>query len=79
MATYNGHASWDHWNVSLFINNTEDLYFYALDKVRMIGATEAAKEMMQQELKGKKTPDGAAYTFKTVYAAIKDIEDVEQC
>ena len=26
MATYNGHKNWNHWNVSLWINNDYGLY-----------------------------------------------------
>ena len=27
--TYNGHKNWNHWNVSLWINNDEGLYNFA--------------------------------------------------
>lgn len=70
---YLGHESWDHWNVSLWINIDEELYHDAWGKVQMIGPLEAAKEMAQRLL-GQKTPDGAAYTFKTIHAALKDMD-----
>lgn len=71
--TYNDHKDWETWNVSLWINNDEDLYSDAYGKVTMIGAREAAKEMMRQ-LKGKATPDGAAYTFNRVYTALAEMD-----
>lgn len=74
MQSYNGHKSWNHWNVSLWINNDEDLYFDAWGKVQMIGPREAAKEMMLR-LNGLKTPDGAPYTFPTVYAALQALDN----
>ena len=70
---HNGFQDWETRNVSLWINNDEDLYFDAYGKVTMIGAREAAKEMMQH-LKGKATPDGAAYTFNRVYTALAEMD-----
>ena len=71
--SYNGYKNWSQWNVSLWINNDEDLYFDAYGKVTRIGAREAAKEMMQH-LRGKATPDGAAYTFNRVYTALAEMD-----
>ena len=34
MTRYNGHKNWNHWNVSLWINNDEGLYRMAKDAIR---------------------------------------------
>jgi hypothetical protein len=33
MAKYNGHKNWNHWNVSLWVNNDEGLYRMARENV----------------------------------------------
>ena len=35
MSKFNGHKNWNHWNVSLWINNEEPLYRMAQYCVRM--------------------------------------------
>ena len=34
MKSYNGHRSWNAWNVSLWISNTESIYNYAMDCIK---------------------------------------------
>lgn len=34
MAKYQGHKNWNHWNVSLWINNDEGLYKLARECIR---------------------------------------------
>lgn len=64
--TYNGHKNWNHWNVSLWINNDEGLYRLARDHVRNCSGTrdKAAQNMMDElsDLGITKTPDGAPYS-----------------
>ncbi len=82
MAKYNGHKNYNHWNVSLWINNDEMLYELAkhcirYTRVNKLGNRLTAARMMVAELKEgygiTHTPDGAPYSVTTVYAAIKDI------
>lgn len=42
MAKYNGHKNWNHWNVSLWINNDEELYNTAKYCIRMASNKDSA-------------------------------------
>lgn len=77
MAKYNGHKNWNHWNVSLWINNDEGLYRMARDYIRESiacnGNRESAAEMMLNALQENgfhKTPDGAPYSVSSIRAAM---------
>ena len=74
MAKYNGYPSWNAWNVSLWINNTESLYRYALAMVQEHGVMMAAR-YLSEDWKGKRTPDGAKYNRRSIYLAIRDMRD----
>jgi hypothetical protein len=73
MKTYNGHRSWNAWNVSLWLNNDENLYNTCTDLVQRLGAKKAAR-IVYSLLKNEKTPDGAKYNRISIYNAIKDWE-----
>jgi hypothetical protein len=71
---YNGHPTWRHWNVSLWIGNTEGLYHKAVEIVQQEGATEKSAKRFIEELAEEgvtQTPDGAEYTWTTVLAALE--------
>lgn len=72
MATYNGHRSWNAWNVSLWINNDEGLYCWACDLAKQHGTAKAAR-IMSRELSGQRTPDGAKYNPTCIREAIQGI------
>jgi hypothetical protein len=75
MSTYNGHRNRNHWNVSLWINNTESLYRTAKLLLRDLNA-DAAAHVLLVDLKAQgngKTPDGAPYSLSAVKAAIRGI------
>ena len=69
---YNGHRSWNAWNVSLWVNNTEDIYFLAKDLVKEYGKEKAVK-MLLNALPSK-TPDGGKYNKLCLALAIEDME-----
>lgn len=74
---YNGHASWNAWNVSLWINNEEPLYRLAQEAVRRYegrpGGLAAASRYFSRQLGEAKTPDGARYSQRSIRAALEDI------
>jgi hypothetical protein len=72
MATYNGHRSWNAWNVSLWINNDESLYRYARDLVRQYGAKGATRRLYGA-LGGSRTPDGGVYNVTAIREALRGI------
>ena len=70
MSTYNGHKNWNHWNVSLWINNDEHLYRLALRCIKSSPNREAAARMFSGVHGEKHTPDGAPYSLSSVRAAM---------
>ena len=83
MTKFNGHKNWNHWNVSLWINNDESLYRMAQDCIsqwrhyssftRSMSPRERAAVAMLDRLHMmdiEKTPDGAPYTVTTIRAAM---------
>jgi hypothetical protein len=86
MAKFNGHKNWNHWNVSLWINNDETLYREALDCIktwkhyssftRSMTPRERAAVAMLDYLERNdmsKTPDGAPYTVTSIRAAMRGL------
>ena len=81
MAKYNGHKNYNHWNVSLWINNDEGLYNMARDFVndkrksfsKGTSTREYAAMRMLNWLQAtdmEKTPDGVRYTVSSIRAAM---------
>ena len=75
MSKHNGHKNWNHWNVSLWLNNDEWLYItmreYMTDYRTKDKAAEALVEHLV-ELGFTRTPDGAPYSFSSIRAAMSD-------
>jgi len=87
MTTYNGHRNWNHWNVSLWLNNDEGLYRLAKECImRSRGwrgfdrngpsPRERAARWFVERLEARdiiRTPDGAPYTVTSVRAAMRGL------
>ncbi len=69
MAKYQGHRSWNAWNVSLWIANDEPMYRWAMELLERRNAASAARAMIQ-DLAGQRTPDEAPYTLTSVREAL---------
>lgn len=70
---YNGHKNWNHWNVSLWINNDEHLYRLALRCIKATHTRQFAAQMFCGCHGAKTTPDGAPYTASSVMAAMRGL------
>lgn len=74
---YNGHKNWNHWNVSLWINNDEGLYNEARNFIRHYGNKKDAARMMFRAWADygiTHTPDGAPYSVSSIRAAMVGME-----
>ena len=69
---YNGHRSWNAWNVSLWINNDEGLYRRAYDLAQRHGVKRGAA-LLARELAGERTPDGGRFNLTCIREAMSDI------
>ncbi len=68
----NGHKNWNHWNVSLWLNNDENNYRLMLYCIDWTRNRDQAATMMLRWLPPA-TPDGAPYTKTTVKAAMRGL------
>lgn len=78
MPKYNGYKNWNHWNVSLWINNDEGLYRLAKECIANAdNRNEAVRDMLallkSDHLIAGKTPDGAPYSVSSIRAAMVDM------
>lgn len=70
---YNGHKNYNHWNVSLWINNDETLYYEACAYVKEEGSKDRAARLYLDwlhQMGVTKTPDGAPYSISSIRAAM---------
>jgi hypothetical protein len=74
MAKYQGHRSWNAWNVSLWINNDEGLYRFARSLAKQYGIGVGAVKLAQA-LQGERTPDGGVYNLTCVREAMRGMTD----
>lgn len=73
---YNGHESWNAWNVALWIGNDEGLYRLALDCLRRRnGRAQSAARLFTVEVGAARTPDGARYSVRSVTLALSGLSE----
>jgi len=72
MKTYNGHRSWNVWNVSLWINNDENTYRQAIELLETNSLKWAIINFCKMY---DKTPDGAKYTHLSVKLALTELKE----
>ena len=66
---YQGHKSWNHWNVALWLFNDYGTYEMMQEMVDVCcNRNEAARQILG--LLPAKTPDGAPYTYTSIRAAL---------
>lgn len=71
--SYQGYKNYNHWNVSLWINNDEGLYRLALDCIDSANNRQQAASNMLDTLQEEghyKTPDCAPYSVSSIRAAM---------
>jgi hypothetical protein len=81
MPTFNGHRNWNHWNVSLWVNNDEGLYslarWYASGRaLGYYGDRRGAAKAMLRALAEEgqtHTPDGAPYSVSSLCGAMRGL------
>jgi len=74
MKEYNGHRSWNAWNVALWLENDESLYRFAMDCLNKRSISSATRRFMVP-MGGERTPDGAIYNYLSVRLALEGLAD----
>ena len=74
--SYNGHRSYNAWNVSLWINNDEALYRWARECIHDTSTREQAADYRLEQLHEdgfRNTPDGVPYTVTNIRLAMREM------
>ena len=72
MKEYNGHRSWNAWNVSLWLANDE-FYYNVVNGLFERHGLAYAIEWFSYHYEGEKTPDGAVFNRLCIKLAIEDL------
>jgi hypothetical protein len=77
MPKFNGHKNWNHWNVSLWLNNDERFYGAMVTWIEAAGNLDRAARGFHYALTSGEygdrlthTPDGAPYSIASIRAAM---------
>lgn len=71
---YNGHKNYNHWNVALWLFNSEFSYNLMTYYVNQCRTLDDAARNLARYYAGGLTPDGAPYSFTSIRAAITNWE-----
>lgn len=73
---YNGHRSWNAWNVALWIGNDEGLYRAAVEALNSTHTLKHATNVFfgLTGLEGCKTPDGGTFNPTATKRALAGLE-----
>lgn len=76
MTEYNGHRSWNAWNVALWIGNDEGLYRTAAECIKQSSHIGQAVSLFCRvnPCLGDRTPDGAIYNRLSIKLALQGLE-----
>lgn len=81
MKEYNGHRSWNAWNVALWIGNDEPLYRFAMNCLnkppvnRNKRGLAYATRLFMKIYGEDRTPDGAIYNALSVRLALQGLAE----
>ena len=70
---YQGYRSWNAYNVSLWMNNDERIYKFALECLRSTLSIRYAVNKFMARYGYTKTPDGAVYNTRTVRESLLEL------
>lgn len=73
MKEYNGHRSWNAWNVALWIGNDYGLYEMARECIEAANGNMRKATSRMMEYTGDHTPDGAKYNHLCVKLALEGL------
>ena len=73
----NGYRNWNHYNVALWMHNDRELYRMMIEAVQDSAILEQAIVKVYNQLKGRKTEDGAAFTLAAIREAMEG-QDLEE-
>lgn len=76
MAEYQGHRSWNAWNVALYIDNEESIYRAAVEALQTTTNIRQAvtKFCRITGLRDTRTPDGGVYNTRCIKEALEGLD-----
>ena len=76
MDKFNGHKNWNHWNVSLWLNNDQVLYHLMVKSINYsVDRADAISGLLERlsNVGITHTPDGAPYSKSAIRSAMVDL------
>lgn len=72
---YNGHESWNAWNVALWIGNDEPMYRIAVECLDHSKSLHRAANRFISMVGTERTPDGARFSHHSVELALAGLRE----